>query len=106
VLLDVPEIEQQLLGLVWRGGKIDHQNGEHDDWANAAAGVVHELLRAEGISANLCPETGLPCPHGCGSTCRLVSDPESDSEAREAERADHDLDQHVTTNRLWFPGDD
>ena len=40
-LLDVPLLEQQLLGLVWRGNKIDHPGGEHDDWANAAAGVAH-----------------------------------------------------------------
>lgn len=40
VLLDVPKLEQQLFGLVWRGGKIDHPNGEHDDYANAAAGVI------------------------------------------------------------------
>jgi hypothetical protein len=37
VLLDIPTLEQQLLGLVWRGGRIDHPNGEHDDYANAAA---------------------------------------------------------------------
>lgn len=43
VLLDLPELEQQLLGLVWRGGRIDHQSGEMDDWANAAAGLVFEL---------------------------------------------------------------
>jgi hypothetical protein len=43
VLLDVPVLEQQLLGLVWRGAKIDHQPGEHDDYANAAAGVVRLL---------------------------------------------------------------
>lgn len=39
-LLDVPTLEQQLLGLAWRGGRIDHANGEHDDYANAAAGAV------------------------------------------------------------------
>ncbi len=39
-LLDVPLLEQQLLGLIWRGGKIDHPSGEHDDWANAVAGVI------------------------------------------------------------------
>jgi hypothetical protein len=44
ILLDVPTLEQQLLGLVWRGGTIDHQPGEHDDFANAAAGVVHQLV--------------------------------------------------------------
>jgi hypothetical protein len=36
-------VEQQLLGLVWRGGKIDHPGGEHDDFANAAAGLVYML---------------------------------------------------------------
>lgn len=44
VLLDVPRVEQQLLGLVWRGGKIDHPAGEHDDFANAAAGVLVGML--------------------------------------------------------------
>lgn len=43
VLLDVPVLEQQLLGLIWRGGRIDHPGGEHDDWANAAAGVAAVL---------------------------------------------------------------
>jgi hypothetical protein len=43
VLLDVPQIEQQLLGLVWRGGKITDA-GELDDFANAAAGCVDEVL--------------------------------------------------------------
>jgi hypothetical protein len=45
LLPDVPELEQQLLGLVWRGGRIDHQPGEHDDWSNSAAGCAAELLR-------------------------------------------------------------
>jgi hypothetical protein len=43
VLLDMPTLEQQLLGLVWRGGKIDHQAGEHDDYANSVAGIVRLL---------------------------------------------------------------
>jgi hypothetical protein len=37
VLLDNEIMESQFLGLVWRGTRIDHPNGEHDDWANAAA---------------------------------------------------------------------
>ena len=45
VLLDVPFLEQQLLGLVWRGGKIDHPAGEHDDHANAAAGAMALTVR-------------------------------------------------------------
>jgi hypothetical protein len=39
-LLDGPVLEQQLLGLIWRGTKIDHQAGEHDDWSHAAAGAL------------------------------------------------------------------
>jgi hypothetical protein len=45
VLIDHQVLEQQLLGLAWRGGKIDHAPGEHDDFANAAAGA---LMRAIG----------------------------------------------------------
>jgi hypothetical protein len=44
VLPDVHTLEQQLMGLVWRGGKIDHPPGEHDDWANAAAGLANFLF--------------------------------------------------------------
>jgi hypothetical protein len=43
-LPDVPRISEQLVGLVWRGGKIDHVAGEHDDFAAACAGVA-SLLR-------------------------------------------------------------
>lgn len=39
-LLDVPKMQEQLLGLVVRGMKIDHLSGEHDDWINAAAGAL------------------------------------------------------------------
>jgi len=38
-LIDHPRLHEQLLGLVIRGNRIDHQNGEHDDWPNAAAGA-------------------------------------------------------------------
>lgn len=39
-LLDVPKLQEQLLTLVWRGARIDHLPGDHDDWACAAAGAV------------------------------------------------------------------
>ena len=39
-LLDVAKLQEQLLGLVWRGKKIDHLPSEHDDFANAAAGAL------------------------------------------------------------------
>jgi hypothetical protein len=43
-----PLVEQQLLGLRWRGNKIDHEVGEHDDFATVTAGVVY--LLAQGIA--------------------------------------------------------
>ena len=40
-LPDVPKMQEQLLTLVMSaGGKVDHQKGGHDDWANAVAGAV------------------------------------------------------------------
>lgn len=39
-LLDVPALQEQLLTLVWRGTKIDHIPGDHDDFANAAGGAI------------------------------------------------------------------
>lgn len=39
-LLDIGPLQEQLLTLVIRGGKIDHQPGDHDDYANAAAGAI------------------------------------------------------------------
>jgi hypothetical protein len=51
VLLDDEKTESQFLGLIWRGGKIDHPGGEHDDWANAAAGAIREAF--EGGAADI-----------------------------------------------------
>ena len=39
-LLDHSKLTEQLLTLVLRSGKIDHLPGDHDDFANAAAGAV------------------------------------------------------------------
>lgn len=39
-LLDVPKLYEQLITLVVRGSRVDHQPGDHDDWANAAAGAL------------------------------------------------------------------
>ena len=47
VLLDLPVLEQELLGLIWRGGRIDHPAGEHDDFSNAVAGVIQLLLAVD-----------------------------------------------------------
>jgi hypothetical protein len=66
ILPNVPTLEQQLLGLIWRGGKIDHPGGEHDDFANAVAGVIVTLMRTAG------------CDYSCGS----ISSPERRERAR------------------------
>jgi hypothetical protein len=47
-LPDVPVLREQLLGLVLRGSKIDHIAGEHDDFANAVAGVVAHVTARRG----------------------------------------------------------
>jgi hypothetical protein len=39
-LLDIQKLQDQFLGLVLKGSKIDHLTGEHDDWSNAAAGAL------------------------------------------------------------------
>jgi hypothetical protein len=51
--VDVPVLEQQLLGLIWRGSKIDHPPGEHDDWACAVAGVVAALKSGAGVGGGV-----------------------------------------------------
>jgi hypothetical protein len=38
--------------LVMRGGKIDHPSGEHDDYANAAAGAVY-LIAGDNAAFNI-----------------------------------------------------
>jgi hypothetical protein len=43
-LLDSPTLTEQLVCLVWRGSRIDHEPNGHDDHANAAAGAVHIVL--------------------------------------------------------------
>jgi hypothetical protein len=43
-LPDDPKLLEKILTLVHRGGKIDHENGGHDDYANAVAGCV-SLIR-------------------------------------------------------------
>jgi hypothetical protein len=43
-LPDLPRVLEQLLTLVRRGAPVDHQPGDHDDWANAGAGLVHAVL--------------------------------------------------------------
>jgi len=89
VLLDVPEMEQQLLGLVWRGGKIDHPTGEHDDFANAVAGVL-SVLDVPTSRPFFCPE--LP--------------PESYTEEERAQWVEASpVEQCLLAHGSYFPGD-
>lgn len=39
-LPDIPKLQEQAIGLVVRGARIDHLPGEHDDFVNAAAGAI------------------------------------------------------------------
>jgi hypothetical protein len=43
VLLDNAELQNQFLGLLWRGAKIDHSNAEHDDYSAAVARLASVL---------------------------------------------------------------
>ena len=52
-LLDHAKMQEQLLTLVWRGVKIDHLPGDHDDFANAAAGAIWLAAEAAGFSPEL-----------------------------------------------------
>ena len=55
VLLDHPNLESQFLGLVWRANKIDHPNGEHDDYANGAAGALHLASKNQVFNSRAVP---------------------------------------------------
>lgn len=64
-LPDVPKLQEQLITLVIRGARIDHQPGDHDDWANAVAGVVWRTIKARGpmiISPELLARSAQPGP--------------------------------------------
>jgi hypothetical protein len=43
-LLDLPKLQEQLLTLVMRGARIDHEPNGHDDWANAVCGVICAII--------------------------------------------------------------
>jgi hypothetical protein len=55
-LLDSPKLQEQLLTLVvGRSGKIDHLAGDHDDYANAAAGALVLATDARAPTASSLP---------------------------------------------------
>jgi hypothetical protein len=108
VLLDVPVLEQQLLGLVWRGGKIDHPGGEHDDWANACVGVAVRLSDA----AYLCSWCGEPGRHlhfgnsdtGAFSSNKSPEQVQQELDEKLAEAAADsktEIEQSIALNGTW-----
>lgn len=93
ILLDVPLLEQQLLGLVWRGAKIDHPSGEHDDWANAAAGLVGTLLDQTEVRM-------------WGGSPPAKSDEEEAADLCERKaRGAQDLETRIQRHGAYFPSD-
>jgi hypothetical protein len=48
-LLDVPDLTEQLMTLIVRGTKVDHESGSHDDLAAAAAGALNLCLHDDQI---------------------------------------------------------
>jgi hypothetical protein len=110
-LLDVPVLEQQFLGLIWRGGKIDHPSGEHDDWANAAAGVLVAVAGDESEMPLMLigSETykAWESLYGRGGTRDDDSEPDQDSdeietlEMSEATWAAMTHDEQETWQREW-----
>jgi hypothetical protein len=73
-LLDISELQEQLLTLVWRGGKIDHEPGGHDDWANAAA-VALVLAVPARPSLHVSPELRARIQGGPSSTLAATTQP-------------------------------
>jgi hypothetical protein len=41
--------------LVWRANKIDHPGGEHDDYANGAAGALHLASESKTFNPHAVP---------------------------------------------------
>ena len=92
LLPDVPTLEQQLLSLVWRGNKIDHASGEHDDWANAVAGVVTRLAGPERVPLTII-------------SGEYASAKEADREFELMKRASaQSVEEAVRHGGFWWPG--
>jgi hypothetical protein len=85
-LLDLPELQDQLMGLVWRGSRIDHEPGAHDDWANAAAIALVLANPLHGHRLIVTPEVltlaSLP-PGARAAGVRLLADLPADATSRE-----------------------
>jgi hypothetical protein len=54
-LLDNTTLIEQAVCLVWRGQRIDHESGSHDDWINAVAGLVYAMRDQSEITTFVSP---------------------------------------------------
>lgn len=102
VLVDVPLLEQQLLGLVWRGGKIDHPAGEHDDYANAAAGVVDALLGLAIVPFEL--YGGFSGSSDTTKTAQQLRDEADAEDKARAEESAREILAAIASSGAYFPG--
>jgi hypothetical protein len=100
ITLDVSDAEQQLLGLVWRGGRIDHLAGEHDDWANALVGGVEILLNPRYDRLEV-----LDVPIEVPSAKELQEQADREHEERRIEGQQWLRDKIVAGGGFYFPGD-
>jgi len=88
-LLDITELREQLLGLVYRGQKIDHLSGEHDDFINSGAGALVRASRD--ASGSIRPENLYLVPAEDRSPMFIGSGHRSDLNATEHQLAERGL---------------
>lgn len=91
-LLDAPKLEQELLGLVWRGTKITHPGGEHDDWATAAAGALGLLGRAGLFAGSAVLPAGI----------KRVGEPSTLGAARSVNQTNHAAAGRMSGQASWI----
>jgi hypothetical protein len=84
-LPDIPKLQEQLLTLVIRGARIDHQPGDHDDWANAVAGAVWGARgrQAMVISDELLARSRQPGPYALSRSRQQSFHSRAETRARE-----------------------
>ena len=100
-LLDVGTLEQQLLGLIWRGGKITHHDGEHDDFATATATMVRAMTRSDLLPLTFYNLDAMPATVS-------VDEQQAEHEAEYAarlEQAARVVTAAIASRGVYFPGD-
>ena len=88
-LLDHSKLFEQLIGLMRKGEKIDHQSGEHDDWANAAAGACVNAVGTRALTLE--------------DIFYVPKQLHDDSLEARSERATQAIHEAVKKEGFWFP---